>query len=448
MLTKIKDLRQQSKQNFKKFNNNFKTWKFNFHSKNEKRFPTPSMDISTDHLLEEDNNRTIESVITTKKMLKFRLLWLCVVVLWYMMYTSLSYLYMVIAAFIISLALEWVVIFWQRLTKSRWLWILITYIIATIFVLSGFMILIPFFFNRWTELLQSFMSRLLRIESSITELWLPWYINQISRMPGFFKEEIIQRFQNSNTDDLLLVFRDNIWNILSTSSEYVKVIAWQALNIFWNIFSRIADSAIVLTLCVFFSISLYDIKYTLKYLLRHMSSSRARIDAAYSGIAVRLKSQLCLCLFIWLASYIGLRILDRIGFSIPQKGTLALLAWLFEIIPYLGPFLWATPAAVSALIFTWRRGVLAIVILYTIIQQSEEKFLVPVMMWKTLGVSPLLVFVCILLCGNIMWFFWVLLAVPMAVIASLAFRVPQIDKTFPENWEIQLPIKKAKCSKK
>ena len=74
MLTKIKDLRQQSKQNFKKFNNNFKTWKFNFHSKNEKRFPTPSMDISTDHLLEEDNNRTIESVITTKKMLKFRLL--------------------------------------------------------------------------------------------------------------------------------------------------------------------------------------------------------------------------------------------------------------------------------------------------------------------------------------------------------------------------------------
>ena len=26
----------------------------------------------------------------------------------------------------------------------------------------------------------------------------------------FFKEEIIQRFQNSNTDELLLVFRDNI----------------------------------------------------------------------------------------------------------------------------------------------------------------------------------------------------------------------------------------------
>ena len=62
------------------------------------------------------------------------------------------------------------------------------------------------------------------------------------------------------------------------------------------------------------------------------------------------------------------------------------------------------------------------------IQQSEEKFLVPVLMWKTLWVSPLVVFICILLCGTIMWFFGVLLAVPMAVIVSLAFHVPQVDE--------------------
>ena len=33
-----------------------------------------------------------------------------------------------------------------------------------------------------------------------------------------------------------------------------------------------------------------------------------------------------------------------------------------------------------------------------------------------------------LLCGTIMWFFWVLLAVPMAVIVSLAFHIPQADE--------------------
>ena len=222
---------------------------------------------------------------------------------------------------------------------------------------------------------------------------------------------------------------------MSTSSGYLKVIAWQALSIFWNIFVGIANLAIVITLCVFFSIAHYDIKYILKYIFRHMSSSWSRIDAAYSWITRWLKNQLVLCLLIWIASYAWLRILELFWISIPEKATLAILAWLFEIIPYLGPFLWAIPAAVSALIFAGRWWVLAVVILYTIIQQSEEKFFVPVFMWKTLWVSPLIVFICILLCWTIMWFFWVLLAVPMAVIVSLAFHVPQAEEM--QQHEIQ-----------
>ena len=293
------------------------------------------------------------------------------------------------------------------------------------------------------------MTRLLWIESSINQLWLNGFIEQIGWLPWFMKEQLIEWLQNSNTDNLIIIIRDNIWSIMSTSSGYLKVIAWQALSIFWNIFIGIANLAIVITLCVFFSIAHYDIKYILKYIFRHMSSSWSRIDAAYSGITRWLKNQLVLCLLIWVASYAWLRILELFWISIPEKTTLAILAWLFEIIPYLWPFLWAIPAAVSALIFTGRWWVLAVIILYTIIQQSEEKFFVPVFMWKTLWVSPLIVFICILLCGTIMWFFWVLLAVPMAVIVSLAFHVPQAE----EMQEIKqdkpkLNFKKTKLSSK
>ncbi len=73
MLTKIKNLRQQSKQTIKSCNDNFKSRKTKFHVKNEKRFPTPKMDIPTTHLLENDDSKYIESSITTKKMIKFRL---------------------------------------------------------------------------------------------------------------------------------------------------------------------------------------------------------------------------------------------------------------------------------------------------------------------------------------------------------------------------------------
>ena len=422
----LKFLKLHIKQKKKKRSYNVQSRKKKIINNYEEHFPIPQMNKSTDHLIEKDQTAVIsQSAKITKQILKFWLIWLAIVILWYMMYISLSYIYMVIAGFIISLALEGCIIFRQRLTRSRGLWILITYLIATIFILSWFIILVPFFFNRWNELLQSLMTRLLGIESSINQLWLNGFIEQIGRLPWFMKEEIIERLQNSNTDNLATVMRDNILSIMSTSSGYLKIVAWQALSIFWNIFVRITDLAIIITLCVFFSIAHYDIKYILKYIFRHISSSWSRIDAAYSGITKWLKSQLFLCLFIWVASYTWLRILELFWISIPQKGTLAVLAWLFEIIPYLGPFLWAIPAAVSALIFSGWWWVLAIIILYTIIQQSEEKLLVPVFMWKTLWISPLVVFICILLCWTIMWFFWVLLAVPMAVIVSLAFHVPQ-----------------------
>ena len=424
-----KELKQKIEQKKQELTQEVSSWKNNLKEQYRKRFPKPSLDKPTNHLL-DDNQEDInaQSTKTTRLILKFWLIWLAVVTLWYMMYISLSYIYMVIAAFIISLALEWCIIFWQRLTKNRWIWILITYLLTTLFVLSGFIILIPFFFNRWTELLQSLMTWLLKLQSALAQLWVPWYIEGVNRMPGFLKEELIQRIQNSNSDSILTVITENIWSIMSTSSDYLKTIAWQALIFFWNIFTIIINSAIVLTLCIFFSIAHYDIKYALKYIFRHYTNVLPRIDQAYSGITTRLKSQLFLCFFIWIMSYIWLRILELFGISVPQKLTLAILAWIFEIIPYIGPFLWWLPAAISALVFSGWWGFLAVTILYIIIQQSEEKLLVPVLMWKTLWVNPLVVFICMILCGTIMWFFWVLLAVPMAVIVSLAFHVPESDE--------------------
>jgi predicted PurR-regulated permease PerM len=92
---------------------------------------------------------------------------------------------------------------------------------------------------------------------------------------------------------------------------------------------------ILFTLSVFFSFSHFEVKYGIKYLFRKIPHSKEKIDEVYQGIAARLKSQLILCVFIGLTSYLGLRILDWIGFDLPQKGVLALLAGLFEIIPYL-----------------------------------------------------------------------------------------------------------------
>jgi predicted PurR-regulated permease PerM len=49
-------------------------------------------------------------------------------------------------------------------------------------------------------------------------------------------------------------------------------------------------------------------------------------------------------------------------------------------------------------------------------------------MSKTLGVNPLLVFVCMLLGGVMMGVFGVILAVPIAVIFSIVFKLPEEKK--------------------
>ena len=55
-----------------------------------------------------------------------------------------------------------------------------------------------------------------------------------------------------------------------------------------------------------------------------------------------------------------------------------------------------------------------------------------------------------ILCGTIMWFLWVLLAVPMAVIVSLAFHVPQAEELEEKVKKIEKnpTFKKRKISKK
>ena len=120
----LKELKQKEEQKKWELRQSFQWRKENFKRKYIERFPKPNLEKPEAHLLEENQAEiTAQSTKTTRLILKFWLIWLGVVALGYMMFISLDYIYMVLAAFIISLALEWCIIFWQRITKSRWIWI-------------------------------------------------------------------------------------------------------------------------------------------------------------------------------------------------------------------------------------------------------------------------------------------------------------------------------------
>ena len=300
----------------------------------EKKFPKQMME-KTLPLFKPQTPSLPSDPFSTKKMLIFRSLGLAMLVLAYMLFHTLTYVYMIIAAFIISLAMEGVVTFRQRVTRYRGIAITIAYTLLILFMLSGFFIIVPFMLSRGTQVLQSIVSFAQGIQTEILTQGIDAYIRGISRLPSFLHDDILGYIKASNSTTLMQAITGNLGNIVNLSSSYLRTIGEYAVNIFGGIFSAAGRLVILLTLCVFFSLSHYEVKYGLKYLTRGLKNGKEKIEESYAGIASRLKSQLLLCVFIGCATYIALRILEMIGFPLPQKGVLAILAGLLEIIPYL-----------------------------------------------------------------------------------------------------------------
>lgn len=98
---------------------------------------------------------------------------------------------------------------------------------------------------------------------------------------------------------------------------------------------------------------------------------------------------------------------------------LALWGGLTEIIPYLGPILGGAAALVVALITGSPLQALLVVVGIIIIQQLENQLLVPKIMQKAVGLSPIIVIIALMIGGKLFGVMGGLLAIPVAAIVSL-----------------------------
>jgi predicted PurR-regulated permease PerM len=118
--------------------------------------------------------------------------------------------------------------------------------------------------------------------------------------------------------------------------------------------------------------------------------------------------QLALSVAIFVMSFVALSLL-----GIKYALVLALVAGLLEVVPYIGPFLSAVPAFFFALIQSPALAV-AVVVLYVVIQKTEGYVLVPKIMHKAVGTSPLVVVLSLLIGFKLAGVVGLLLAVPLA----------------------------------
>jgi predicted PurR-regulated permease PerM len=119
-----------------------------------------------------------------------------------------------------------------------------------------------------------------------------------------------------------------------------------------------------------------------------------------------------LSLVIFTLTYIGLSILQ-----VKYALVLAMLAGAFELVPYVGPIMAAIPAIFLAFVQLPYLA-LFVIILYFIIQQLENTFIVPKVMGHVTGLNPIVVLIAVLIGAKIGGIVGTLMAVPVATALS------------------------------
>ncbi|MDO3412168.1 AI-2E family transporter [Saccharibacillus sp. CPCC 101409] len=135
-------------------------------------------------------------------------------------------------------------------------------------------------------------------------------------------------------------------------------------------------------------------------------------------ISSYIRGQIIVSMCIGFLLYIGYRII-----GLEYSLVLAIVAACTAIVPYLGPAIAITPAIIVAAV-TSPIMLLKMVIVWTVVQLVEGKFISPQIMGKSLKIHPITIIFVILTAGNLFGVVGILLAVPgYAVLKVLATHV-------------------------
>ncbi|HEX2753945.1 MAG TPA: AI-2E family transporter [Candidatus Limnocylindrales bacterium] len=136
-------------------------------------------------------------------------------------------------------------------------------------------------------------------------------------------------------------------------------------------------------------------------------------NAAETRLGMWVRGELILMATIGVATAVTYTLL-----GVPAALLLGLIAAIAEAIPIVGPLLGAIPAVLVAATVSPQLA-LAVGGAYLVLQLIEGNFLVPLVMRNTVGISPFLVILSVLIGGAAGGFIGALLAVPIAAVGEV-----------------------------
>lgn len=258
-------------------------------------------------------------------------------------------------------------------------------------------------------------------------------INEIKEMSRSFPElydRLVVSWQKINGMEAFdkYVTAQNVSNTLGSSlGNITKGLTIATTSIFGAltaIFGGIVGFFIVLVLAFYLTAEEQGLKTFAASLVPQEKKALAvkLIGNIQTRIGYWLRGQLILSIIIFLMVYATLSIL-----GVKYALILALIAGIFEIVPFLGPVI----SAVPAVFFAFNHGfgsAVTVAIAYFVIQQIENHLIVPKVMNRSTGLSPLVVIMSILIGARLAGAIGGLLAVPVALVISVTIETLRAEK--------------------
>lgn len=241
----------------------------------------------------------------------------------------------------------------------------------------------------------------------VVTIWLPPFIGEsqklIKNFPHIFNS--IELGQNIN-----LSFTDLVPQASQFSGNIVSAIV--------SIFSNLASVLSIFVLSLYMSLEWPLIKRRFAALFPGKTEDMIIdiLDEIEVSIGNWIKGEAFLMFVVGLGCLIGLLLL-RVSYPL----SLALISGFLEVVPMIGPIASAMVAAIIALADAPVKA-LGVIALYILVQQLENHLLVPKVMQKVSGFSPLIILFALLAGSQFFGIAGAILAVPMAMIIAIVIK--------------------------
>jgi predicted PurR-regulated permease PerM len=195
-------------------------------------------------------------------------------------------------------------------------------------------------------------------------------------------------------------------------------ISKNVLNFTLDIFSNLTSVFSILMLSIYMSMDWENLKTRLFGLFKSAEKKLLQdiVTDSEQTIGEWIKGQAFLMLVIGVASYSGLLV---IGVDYPLA--LGIIAGVLEAVPVIGPIISGVIAAVIGFSQSPLKGAAA-VLLFFVIQQLENNFLVPRVMGKVSGYGPIVILFVLIIASNFFGMLGALLAMPVFLITMIVVK--------------------------